>query len=497
MILVFLALLLVVNRHRLGVSSFTDYATASRSFGTLGITFGVLATWYVGAAYTAWAGFAVGFGFIAYYVTPYALMTLVVLYLVADRTFIWGKKYGIETQAELLGVRYQSNALRAVIGLAGAAFSIPWLLMEWWTQGFILSYASGGTIPPIVGMMIGVVIVIVYVAAGGMRSVITANILQGLYMFVIGTGLMIWMIYRHFGGFGELFRTLAAQFPETLTYPGPGWSPPSAFWTSIVITSGLGGFMWPWVYNKLFAADSVRSIKQTVLLAPVLGTIFYAVLVILGMGLHTIPFARENPQEAFLWIHAETGPIVLGLFGVLVTAASIGTVSGILNAMSTAISNDIALVIKRDISQQRALNIARVSVVLIGIGSLAGAALHQGMLIFLALLTYQGMIMLFPVVMLGLYWRRANKEGALAGFLSGTAVSFALTIFEPAFLGAYGWTAGVYGFVVAVVVMVALGFMKPESGPVAALWEDLAEAKRGARRRVVRRAARVAGDQPA
>jgi SSS family solute:Na+ symporter len=93
--------------------------------------------------------------------------------------------------------------------------------------------------------------------------------------------------------------------------------------------------------------------------------------VILGMGLHTIEFARDNPQEAFLWIHAETGPVALGLLGVLITAASLGTVSGILNAMSTAISNDIAAVVRRDLSQRTALTIARWAVIAIGIGSLA------------------------------------------------------------------------------------------------------------------------------
>ena len=45
----------------------------------------MLATWYVGGTFTAWAGFAVGYGFIAYDVTPYALMTLDTLYLGADR----------------------------------------------------------------------------------------------------------------------------------------------------------------------------------------------------------------------------------------------------------------------------------------------------------------------------------------------------------------------------------------------------------------------------
>src|SRR3712207_2417316 len=220
--------------------------------------------------------------------------------------------------------------------------------------------------------------------------------------------------------------------------------------------------MWPWVYNKLLAADSVRTIKQTVLLAPVLGTLFYGVFVILGMGLHTIPVLREDPQRAYLALGADTGPIVLGLLAVLITAASVSTVSGILNAMSTAITNDIALVIKREISRQTAVRIARLSVVLIGLAALLGAVIQQGLLIFLALLTYQGMIMLFPVVILGLYWRRANKEGALLGFLAGTAVSFYLAITNPEFITAYGWSSGMYGIIVTVVVMVAAGLLKKE-----------------------------------
>jgi solute:Na+ symporter, SSS family len=349
--------------------------------------------------------------------------------------------------------------------------------VEWWTQGYVVNYASGGTIPPFWGMLVGVIIVITYVALGGMRSVITANILQGLYMFFIGTGLLVWLVYRHFGGFGALFDRLATRFPEVLTYPGPGWDPPAAYWTSIVITSGLGGFMWPWVYNKLLAADSVRTIKQTVLLAPVLGTLFYGVFVILGMGLHTIPALREDPQQAYLALGADSGPIVLGLLAVLITAASVSTVSGILNAMSTAITNDIALVIKREISRQTAVLIARLSVVVIGLAALLGAVIQQGLLIFLALLTYQGMIMLFPVVILGLYWRRANKEGALLGFLAGTAVSFYLAITNPEFITTYGWSSGMYGIIVTVVVMVAAGLLKKEEPHVAELWNEVAESR--------------------
>jgi len=61
----FMVVLIVINRKNLGVQSFGEFTTANRSFGVLGITLAIYSTWYVGAIFTAWAGFAVGFGMIA------------------------------------------------------------------------------------------------------------------------------------------------------------------------------------------------------------------------------------------------------------------------------------------------------------------------------------------------------------------------------------------------------------------------------------------------
>ena len=108
----FLALIIFINRRQLGVSTLNDYATANHSIGVLGITFGFLATWYVGAGYTVFSGFAVSFGMIGMYVIPYGIITLLVMYLVAERSFIWGKKYQLRTQSELLGLRYQSDFIQ-------------------------------------------------------------------------------------------------------------------------------------------------------------------------------------------------------------------------------------------------------------------------------------------------------------------------------------------------------------------------------------------------
>jgi len=476
-LLTFLGLILFINRRQLGVSTMADYATANHSIGVLGITFGFLATWYVGAGYTVFSGFAVSFGMIGMYVIPYGIITLLVMYLVAEKTFIWGKKYQLRTQSELLGLRYRSDFIRVLTGFAGVALSVPWLLMEWYTIGYVFNYATDGFISPLLGMIIGIFVVVFYVAMGGMRSVVTANIVQGLYMMIVGSAVLIYVLYSELGGLTAAMDRLFHESPEAMIFPGPGWDVSPNYWTAIIITSGLGGFMWPWVYNKLFAADSLRTIKQSVLFAPVLGILSFALLIILSMALHPLPFAQENPEEALFWAHSQAGVWPLALFAVLVMAASLGTVSGILNAMSTAISGDIAQVINRKISEKTALLIARWSVVVMSIGALVGAYLKEGQLVFLALMTYQGMIVLAPVVLLGLYWQRANKFGAVVGFLTGMAVSFGLTLSEPEFLVTYGWTPGVYGFLTTLMIMIVAGYLRPVESHVEKLWDDIAYAR--------------------
>ncbi len=249
-IVIFFAIVFAINAKNFGVKSFEEYATARGSFGMLAISLAVFSTWYVGATFTAFAGYSVGYGFIGLYVLTYATLTMLSMYLVAEKTYIWGKKYHIGTQAELMDLRYKSSMVRLVVGIAGIIFTAPWLLMEWITQGVIVL-----------------------------------------------------------------------------------------------------------------------------------------------------------------------------------------------------------------------------------------ATVDVGALINVALLSYQGIIMIFPVVILGLYWKRANKEGALIGMVMGTIVSMVLTIIEPAFITDLGWSAGVYGLITTTIFMIIAGYTKPVEAHVEHLWKDI-EIARGNKKTV-------------
>lgn len=469
---VFFVVLILVNRNNFGAKSFEKYATARGQFGVLPMSMTIFSVWYPGSMFTVFVGMSVASGFLGVYVVLYSIICMFVLYLLAEKTMVWGKRYKLKTQADILGLRYNSRNVRLTTGLIGLILCSPWLLFEWVTQGLVISYATGGKISPFLGMLIGIVIVLSYVLLGGMESVVTSNFFQGVFMFFGGVFLAFWLIYKFFGSFDGAIDTMVVNFPETLTLQLP-----TAYWLSIIITSGLGALMWPWSLPRLFASSSLRATKQTVLIVPLMGVLFWAAIQFISNFLHYFEEARSNPEEALLWAASQVGSFELALLSTIIMAASVGSVSAQIQAMANSVSRDVAQVIKKDISEKLSVRIAQTSVVIIAAICLILATFDLGALIQVALLAYQGIIMFFPVVLLGYFWKRANKEGAIIGLIAGIIVSMSLAFFNPPFILIYGWTPGMYGLLITTLIMVIAGFAKPVDQHVQSLWDDINNAR--------------------
>lgn len=480
-VLFFLALIILINFKNFGVKDYGDFATSNGSFGMVAVSLAVFSTWYTGSIFTAWSDFTVVYGFIGIYVMIYSSLMLIFMYLSSERVYLWSKKYGIKTQGELMDLRYRSKTLRLLVGLTGIVFVAPWLILEWVAQGFVFHYATGGVFSPFAGMLIGVLVVLIYVATGGMRSVITANILQGSYMFVIGVGLMFYLIYYAYGSYGEAMNLLNTKFTEVLTFPGPGWDQPYTYWMSIILTSGFGALMLPYVFNKMLVADSVKTLKRSSLLAAILSIIFWVAFSLLGQVLHTYEYAREHPYESFLWMANLAGPIPLALMSTLIVTTSISSTAAIIQAISSSVVTDITEVINREISDKQAVFIARMTVVVIAIITLIVASFEHKQLIFQALLTYQGISILFPIVMLGLFWKRANKIGAIIALITGVSISMYISIVQPPILARFGLQGGLYGLTVAFIIMFVCGYLRPVDEHAEKLWDDIKVAREKSR----------------
>jgi cation/acetate symporter len=112
-------------------------------------------------------------------------------------------------------------------------------------------------------------------------------------------------------------------------------------------------------------------------------------------------------------------------------AAALSTAAGLLLAISSAISHDLLKgIFKPDISEQQELTASRVA--------MAGAILLAGYLGFnppdfaagtVALAFGLAASSIFPVLMMGIFYKRMNKEGAIAGMLAGLGVTL-LYVFQ-------------------------------------------------------------------
>ena len=113
------------------------------------------------------------------------------------------------------------------------------------------------------------------------------------------------------------------------------------------------------------------------------------------------------------------------------------------------------------------LVVARVLLVVIGFAGATIAAMEiQGILGSVIWAFDFAMSGLFWPLVLGVWWKRANKEGACAGMLLGLVSGFAYLIWVrnggSGFLGITQLTFGIFGSTVSLVAMVVVSLMTSE-----------------------------------
>ena len=146
-------------------------------------------------------------------------------------------------------------------------------------------------------------------------------------------------------------------------------------------------------------------------------------------------------------------------------AAAMSTADGLVLAISNALSHDIYYkIINPKAETAKRLIVARVLLVLIGFAGATIAALEiQGILGSVIWAFDFAMSGLFFPLVLGVWWKRANAPGAVAGMLlgliSGTAYLIWVRSGGSGFLGITQLTFGIVGSAVSLVSMVVVSLI--------------------------------------
>ena len=214
----------------------------------------------------------------------------------------------------------------------------------------------------------------------------------------------------------------------------------------------LLGFKWSTVdqaiLQRAFGARTPRIAAQGMVLSAIITTPFAFFWVLPGLAAARLHPGFSNPDNAIPWLLATQVPLIgRGILGVVLCgliAAQVSAITADVNSVATLFTSDVYRNLRRkELTQFHTLLVVRISSVVAGVLMLLVAYyLHgNGAGAVRANLTVVGILdmPLFVITIIyGLLWKRANWQGAVAGFIAGGSLGI-LTHFlvTPKYFDAY------------------------------------------------------------
>jgi SSS family solute:Na+ symporter len=453
--------------------SIEEFAVGNRGLGWVIVLFVMMGILITASTFASWFSWAVFEGLIVQYLIIYSTLGFLFSYIFAKRIWVWGRKFGLLTQPDYVELRYRSRPLTLLFAAAAILIEAPWVVMEFAAMGLLMNALTYGALNVKLGVLIIGIIVVSYILYSGMRAIAVTELIQGIVSSVVIAVGLILIVYKLWGGFGPLFRVVAETAPENLTI-SYGGSYSYEYWSSIIITGSLGIMGWASFFSRIYTSKSVMDIKRVSFWSALLSFIFAGILMIVALGSVIFPEIIEaaGTETAFFVLADKAfGPWFLGFAGIVVVAAGMSMVSVIMNCHGVIIAENFIKPFRKKVSSEARMNIARWSLLVYSVIAIGIALLDLPNLYSIALVAYEGITQIVPMLVFSLYWKRSNKYGALWGFVAGLIISIVVTALG---IGTT-WSGGVIGLVFNVVIHIACGFIFPKDPHVDELFEVIDE----------------------
>ncbi|MGI9278495.1 MAG: sodium/proline symporter PutP [Endozoicomonas sp.] len=275
-------------------------------------------------------------------------------------------------------------------------------------------------------VIIGTLCVISYTLFGGFLAVSWTDLVQGLLM---AAAMVIVPVIALQSGSSDvsLFEQLRAHNPELLN-PFTTSSGEALGWMAIIslVTWGLGYFGQPHILARFAGIRSEKDVPTARRIAvswsaiSMLGATMVGLIGLLYTNEMNLPLG-DGETIFMVLVNALFHPVVAGILLAAILAAIMSTADSQLLVSSSALAEDFyKAIIRKDADQKEVLLVARLAVVLIALVALALAMSPDSSVLGLVSYAWAGFGAAFgPALILSLYWKRMNRNGALAGIIVG------------------------------------------------------------------------------
>jgi len=462
-----------------------DFYLASRTFGTVILLFTVFATLL--SAFTFFGGPDTAYAFGPEWILVMGLMDGIIFavlwYVVGYKQWLLGQRHGYVTLGEMLGDRFGSTALRAVVAGISLFWLFPYVMLQQIGAGGALASLTGGAVPFWAGATLVTVFMILYVVLAGMRGIAWTDTLQGAFMLVMVWAALLWVLAAVDGGLATINAGLAETNPEFFALGSDFYTPATMLTFAVSIAFGVA--MFPQVNQRFFAASSETVLKRSFALWPVLVLLLFVPAFLLGtwaagLGLEANLQAGESILPVVLAEYTPTWFAALVVAGAI--AAMMSSSDSMLLSGSSYFTRDLYRPLVDDaISSTREDLLARGGVAAFALAALAAsiwaeAAAFGGetvgsVLVDIGDLAFGGFAQMTLPVVVALYWRQTTRQGMLAGLLVPQVVYVAfdfvpatqvgsVTLFTDTYLG---WGISIYCMLLGLLVTLGVSAVTAQS----------------------------------
>ena len=442
-----------------------EYFIGSRSLGGFVLAMTTVATYssvssFVGGPGQAWS---IGFGWIYMSVVQVTALFLV-LGVLGKKMAIVARKIDAVTVIDVIRHRYQSDAIAGISAAIIVLFFSATMVAQFVGGAKLFEAVTGYSY--LTGLVVFGLVVVIYTTVGGFRGVAITDTLCAIVMLV-GMFLLMAGVLKQGGGYENIMEHIAASKPEMLE-PFSGGNMPLTLYISQWMLVGIFTIGLPQSVVRNLSYKDTKSLHRAI----IIGTIVVGAM---NIGMNFIGVLSQGilPEslEAYgnsvdniipLAIAQSLPPLVAGITIIGPIAASISTISSLLLSSTSSIIKDVYLyeMEKRGTAatESRAKSFSQLCNLILGLAIFAVSINPPSVIWKINMFAFGGLESAFVwVFLMGLFWKKANKTGAIWSMICGTVIYCLCMLFGFKIAGIHQILIGVTVSLAAMIIGSRLG----------------------------------------
>ena len=422
------------------ISSLEDFYLGGRKLDTI-----LMATSVSSTGMSAWlalgvAGFTYENGLQSLWtMVPSATIGVYLSYkLVSKRVRLYSEKTNSIKVTKVIQKRFydDNHALTMVFSLVLAAAAIIYVSGQLVAVGKLLDVLLGWDYHS--SILVALIIIVFYTSLGGFTAVAWTGFIQASLM-VAGSFIAGSLAIQYAGGFASLGQKVVETnqiFPEFATTP---FASSHAIILGISLFFGDGIINWvgqPTLLVRYMAAKDLKSIKSAPLISVAINSILFIGTFLAAIYMRTqfpdpnmLPYGGDAETAIIQFFIILAHPILTGIFISSILAAVMSTSDSLLMLASSVLANDVYNYFKPRASQRHLILVSRLVVIFLGIVAYI-ISMDKNSVLWSSWIGWTTLGIMGMPIIIGLYWERATKEGAIAGLVSGFTVLVLWNVFS-------------------------------------------------------------------